>query len=164
MEEIWKDVIGYEDLYKVSSLGQIQVKSNLKFLRPAIDKYGYTKVNLHKNGKSKCFKIHRLVAIAFISNPENKDSVNHIDHNKLNNCVENLEWVTHRENMNHHFANQKKASKYVGVTWHKHDRKWYARVKENGKYIFVKTFKTEEEAYQARTQFLIEKNMVTKYC
>lgn len=163
MEEIWKDILDYEDLYQVSNLGQIQSKLNLKVLKPAIDRYGYTKVGLTKNGKTKSFKVHRLVAIAFLPNPDNKEQVNHKDHNKLNNNVENLEWVSHRENMIHHFSKQKKTSKYVGVNWHKHEKKWYSRVKDKGKFIFVKTFKTEEEAYEARIKFLIENNMITKY-
>lgn len=161
--EIWKDIIGYEGLYQVSNLGR--VKNPFKILKSAIDRYGYEKVSLTKNKISKSFKVHRLVAINFIPNPENKDSVNHIDHNKLNNLPENLEWVNHRENMNHHFLNNNKnqASKYVGITWHKHEKKWYARVKSNGKYIFKKTFKSEEEAYEARIKFLNENNMITKY-
>lgn len=62
---------------------------------------GYKKVELVKNGKKKSYKVHRLVAMAFIDNPENKPEVNHIDGNKINNCVDNLEWVTSSENTIH---------------------------------------------------------------
>jgi len=110
IEEIWKDVKGYEGLYQVSNIGRVK---RLRFTNRYTDreqerikvlklcKKGYLRVALFKNGKGKHVEVQRLVAIAFIPNPDNKPEVNHIDGNKKNNKVENLEWVTISENAIH---------------------------------------------------------------
>lgn len=103
MREIWKDVKDYEKLYWVSNLGN--VKSKKKKLKPILNKRGYYKVELSKNGKQKRYFIHRLVAINFIDNPYNKEQVNHKDGCKTNNCVDNLEWCTNLENQRHAIKN-----------------------------------------------------------
>ena len=100
MQEIWKDVVGYEGLYQVSSLGRI--KSLLRYkriLKPQKNIHGYLKVSLYKNGKCKIFNIHNLVANAFIENPNNYKYVNHKDENKTNNRVENLEFCSFYYNL-----------------------------------------------------------------
>lgn len=101
MEEIWKDVKGYEGLYKVSNFGRVK---SLKYGRERILKTGkggyYLTVGLYFDNKLKTVKVHRLVAMAFIENHDNKPFVNHKDEDKYNNNVNNLEWVTHAENMN----------------------------------------------------------------
>lgn len=110
MEEIWKDVAGYEGRYSVSNLGRVkslQVWNGNQHLRkydgcdlvlkPCDGRNGYYYVSLCGRKHT----IHRLVAEAFIPNPESKSQVNHIDGNKLNNCVDNLEWCTNRENALH---------------------------------------------------------------
>lgn len=76
-----------------------------KLLKPKIDRYGYETVVLTKDGIRKNYTIHKLVALAFIPNPENKKTVNHKDGNKLNNNVSNLEWATEKENQNHKWKN-----------------------------------------------------------
>ena len=78
-----------------------------KILVPVLDNKGYQFVGLHKNGKRKDMKVHRLVAMAFIPNPENKPMVNHKDENPLNNCVDNLEWCTASYNANYGTRNQR---------------------------------------------------------
>ena len=97
-----KDIKGYEGLYQVSSWGKvISVKTN-KVLSPEINSKGYLRVDLYDStGKKKHYKVHRLVAEAFIPNPENKPQINHIDGNTQNNSITNLEWCTSSENMNH---------------------------------------------------------------
>lgn len=103
MKEIFKDIKGYENLYKISNYGNVKSLKNSIILKPAKNHRGYLHVALYKNNKTKAHRIHRLVAQAFISNPENKPQVNHKDGNKLNNCVDNLEWVTNGENQKHAF-------------------------------------------------------------
>lgn len=92
--EIWKDIKGYEGLYQVSNMGRVRSLKNKIILKPIKNTNGYLKVNLYNNRKMKTFLIHRLVALAFISNTENKPQVNHKDENKTNNCMNNLEWCS----------------------------------------------------------------------
>ena len=103
--EIWVDIKEYQGDYLVSNKGRIK---SLKFKLPRIRKdgnngHGYRFIPLTKNGVTKNFYIHRLVAEHFIPNPENKSTVNHKDGNKNNNCVDNLEWATQSENSQHGF-------------------------------------------------------------
>ena len=103
--EIWKPVVGYDGLYEVSNLGRVKslprknAKGGLK--SPKETKWGYLMCQLWKDGKVKNHSVHRLVADAFIPNPEGKQTVNHIDCNKHNNRVDNLEWATQSENVRH---------------------------------------------------------------
>lgn len=101
--EIWKPVSGYEGLYEVSGCGKVKslLHNQEKILKPNFQEKGYLSVELYKEKKRKRFLIHRIVAEAFIPNIENKPQVNHIDENKSNNSVENLEWVTEKQNINH---------------------------------------------------------------
>lgn len=101
-KEIFREIDGFPD-YEVSNLGRVcSFKGRYpKILKPRKDRGGYLCVTLYTGEKRVTKKVHRLVAEAFIPNPENKPEVNHIDEDKLNNVVDNLEWVTHRENMNH---------------------------------------------------------------
>ena len=100
MEEIWKEVVGYEGLYQVSNLGRVR---SFKYKSPRIlkhhnNKLGYARLILRKNNQSYGHSVHRLVAEAFIPNPNNLPVVNHKDENPRNNNVENLEWCTHQYN------------------------------------------------------------------
>ena len=117
MQEIWKDIKGYEGLYQVSNKGNVKSLkrvywSGIKNLTPKILKEkilnthkayntDYLNVVIYKNSKPKCWYLHRLVAETFLPNPENKRCINHIDGNKRNNNVENLEWCTYAENTEH---------------------------------------------------------------
>ena len=104
MEE-FRDIEGYEGLYQVSNLGRVKSfhKMNYKILKNRISTTGYFCVLLTKNTKSSRFKVHRLVAKAFISNPKNKKQVNHKNGIKTENIVHNLEWNTASENIKHAF-------------------------------------------------------------
>ena len=137
MKEVWKPIKGYEDLYLVSNYGKVKSldryvlqKSGKKMFYPGKElKYeiikrnhtNYRRVTLSKMHKIKRFQVHRLVAEAFILNPNNKPNVNHIDNDGENNIVTNLEWVTHSENMLHAekqgrlFKSQSKAGKLSGI-------------------------------------------------
>lgn len=120
MNEIWKDVLGYEGLYEVSSLGRIRSskdktthsdyhgtrKWKQRIFKQKTDKNGYKRVTLYKNRSPKDFLVHRLVAIAFIPKVEGKELINHIDCNPGNNYVSNLEWCDYSENLAHAYKNR----------------------------------------------------------
>ena len=106
MEEEWKDIIGFEGAYKISNFGRVystprRGNKGVEFLKISYTHDGYAKVRLIYNGKDKTMRVHRLVAEAFIPNPQNKDTVNHIDGDKTNNNVYNLEWCDRHEQLDH---------------------------------------------------------------
>jgi Mg-chelatase subunit ChlI len=98
--EIWKPVNGYENAYMVSNMGNVFSMKTAQLLRFA-DVKGYKRVRLYTNSKQKSFLVHRLVAIAFINNPLNKPTVNHLNENTSDNRATNLEWATQQENNNY---------------------------------------------------------------
>jgi hypothetical protein len=162
MEEIWKDVIDYEGHYKVSNLGRVKSLSREVFkkgkypfickeriLKLGMDKKGYYQVNLCKNGKVKTYKPHKLVAINFLSHKPcgMKIVVDHINNDRLDNRVQNLQLITNRENSSKDRING--TSKYVGVCWCKIKKKWVTRFKINGKNYHLGYFTDELEASEA---------------
>ncbi|MEJ7452809.1 NUMOD4 motif-containing HNH endonuclease [Staphylococcus xylosus] len=117
MTEIWKDVVGYEGIYEVSSFGRIRTHKDKttyteqhgvrhwkqRYLKNKTPNGRDVRVTLWKNGKYKDFLVHRLVGFAFVPMIEDKKCINHIDGNPKNNHVDNLEWCTYKENQNHAF-------------------------------------------------------------
>ena len=115
--EIWKDILGYEGIYQVSTFGKVKALlrqkgkgtgrgsyiSKERILKSRINRSGYKQVSLYKSGTARTLLVHRLIMIAFVPNLESKPEVNHIDGIKLNNDLSNLEWATHSENAKHAF-------------------------------------------------------------
>lgn len=125
-KEIWKDVKDYEGLYQVSNLGRVKRLEWKRFslgkwqtikekvLKQTIGTTGYWHISLNKNGSHNTYKVHRLVARAFIPNPDNLPCINHKDNNPLNNKVENLEWCTYKYNNNYKDHNKKLSQSRLG--------------------------------------------------
>lgn len=107
LEEIFKDCRYYEELYEVSNYGRVRNKKTKRFLTQHDNGKGYLFVSLWRNNKGKREYVHRLVALAFIPNPDKKPTVNHKDEDKQNNYVENLEWMTYKENNNYRTHNER---------------------------------------------------------
>lgn len=126
-KEVWKDVSGYEGIFMVSSLGRVKslsrdvykkngmkMRIKEKILKQQETNDGYLRIRLVMDSKGKNFLVHRLVAESFLDKEEHHTDVNHIDENKKNNCVENLEWKTHKENCDHsswYYKNMSNANK-----------------------------------------------------
>ena len=105
---MWIDVVGFEDKFQVNEYGEVRNKLSGKVLKNSFDKItGYLKCNLYCDSKTNVKCVHRLIAEAFIPNPENKPQIHHKDGNKSNNCIENLEWVTFSEHGKKELVSQK---------------------------------------------------------
>jgi hypothetical protein len=161
-KEIWKDIIGYDGIYQISSLGNVKSLpreifncrrsyiSKEKILKPSKDGWGYLKVVLYYNGSKKNFKIHQLVAMAFLNHkPDGTQNlvVDHINDVKTDNRVENLQIVTQRYNCCK--TQGRYTSKFKGVDWFKKRNKWRAAITINGKRKHLGLFNCEEEAAKA---------------
>lgn len=105
--EIWKPVVEYEGLYEVSNLGNVYSYKSDRNLKQSKDSNGYIRISLYKDGKATGTLVHRLVAEAFIPNPNNYPIINHKDENPSNNDVENLEWCTYEYNNNYGTRNKR---------------------------------------------------------
>ena len=121
MQEIWKPVTGYEGLYEVSNMGNFRklcLNGTIKVLKTTKNNWGYHTIGLWKNKKVKQYRASRLIAEAFIPNPDNKPYVDHIDTNKDNNKVDNLRWVSPSENSNNILSR-----KHMLESWESEERR-----------------------------------------
>ncbi len=139
--ETWQQITDYEGFYSVSTFGSIRNDKTNKILKQKVTKRGYHGLMLKKPGLRKDFRVHRLVASAFIPNPLHKKDVDHRDRDRSNNNVENLRWSTRSENMSNNAA--------MGCYFIKDTKRWRARIKHNGQPIHIGTYSTKSEARAA---------------
>lgn len=168
-EEEFRDIPGFEG-YQVSNLGRVKSLARVvkkgtnhfsvreRILKPSINVHGYYRLSLKSNTKRKPITIHQLVAIAFLGHTPNgnKMVVDHINSNKVDNRLENLQIITQRENVFKDIKN--KTSKYPGVSWDKSRNKWTSRFTLKNKYLYLGRFNTELEAHNAYQNKLSEIN------
>lgn len=161
-EEIWRDVLGFEGLYQVSNLGNVKSLSRKicnhqgcyiskdKILKQTPCKSrGYPTVRIMNGNFKKSFPVHQMVAIAFLNHIPcgHKKIVDHIDNNKLNNNVDNLQIISNRENASKDKKN--KTSKYTGVSWDKARKLWCSQIYVKGNRINLGYFTDEHDAHLA---------------
>lgn len=159
MEEIWKPVVGYEGLYEVSNLGRFKSLhyGKERILKPMIKNKGYETVLLCKKGVCTKKSVHREVLLTFVGKPKEGEECDHIDRNPKNNRVDNLRWVSRKENMLNTAGYG--TSKFKGVFIQKTKRvddsikeSIVANIRINNKQNYLGTFNTEEEAHEAYKQ------------
>jgi len=155
-EENWKQVEDYEN-YEVSDLGNVRNNKTGRILRSFLNKVGYVTATLCKNSKPRHFKVHRLVANAFLDRVDGKDEIDHINNIKTDNRVENLRWVTRSEN-NRNCKKKNSSTGFTGVT--KNGKGFRARCSKDGVAKSLGTFKTAEEAFEAYKKFAEENGFV----
>jgi len=158
MEEVWKDIIDSPN-YEVSNLGNVRHKRNKNILTPrvSIKKRGYKCCQVYisdENDKQRNQKIHRLVATAFLPNPDNLPVVDHIDRNSENNRLDNLRWYSQSDNNRNTNVRKDNKSGHKGVYWMEAKQKYKAEVSLNKKNIHIGVYKTLEEAVKAREEYI----------
>ena len=152
MEEIFKDIIGHEGVYQVSNLGNVKSlnyarSGKEKLLKQSLNKFnGYLQVNLTVNKKAPTRTVHQLVAITFLNHiPFGMESVvDHIDGNRGNNKLSNLRVITHRGNVSRRGG----SSSYPGVSWHKKNKNWMAKILIKSDRLYLGAFKSEISAHR----------------
>lgn len=166
MEEEWRVINDY-NTYSVSNLGKIRNNKTGRILKSCLTDWGYLHVWLFKNGIGKGYSIHRLVGIHFLPNCENKEEIDHLNHDKLDNNVDNLRWATRSEQTANRTKWKNTSSKFVGVCFDKNNNKWKANIRcqklNGGKQQHLGYFKTEEEGALAYNQFIIDNHLEEFY-
>ena len=149
MEEEFRTCIE-NNKYSVSNLGRLRNNETNKILKGSKNSEGYMAFDYTIEGTRYCKKIHRLVAMAFVPNPDDKEFVDHIDNNRTNNNAYNLRWCTSSENQHNRSINTNNTSGHKGIHFRKDNKNWRARITHNGRKINIGSFKTKEEALYAR--------------
>ena len=162
MEEEFKKIDGYDN-YEISNLGNVRNTNTGKILKPSKNNLGYYHVVLYKDNIRKPFKIHRLIALYFIPNPENLPCIDHIDQKKANNSISNLRWISISNNSRNITKRQNTSSKYRGVSFHKGREKYVAYVRIDNKLKYIGLYEKEDEAAKAWDNFIKEHNLTEFY-
>jgi hypothetical protein len=161
MTEEFKIVDGYN--YSISNLGRVRNDEKGTFLKGRNNGRGYLRVTLFKNGIPKMFSIHRLIGIYFIENVNNCKEIDHQNRDRLDNCVDNLRWVSSSQNQANRGKKQNTTSIYKGVCFDKVRDKWSSRITIDNKQKNLGRFKTEIEANDARQNYILENNLTEFY-
>jgi hypothetical protein len=151
MVEEYRIIKDFEN-YSVSNFGNVRNIKTGKILKPGKTRCGYYQVKLYKDGNTYPKTIHKLVGEYFIANPYNKQCVDHINNNKLDNNINNLRYVTYQENQMNSKLSSKNTSNHKGVYYRKNLKKWGAQIMINGKNKNLGNFDTIEEAVKARVE------------
>ena len=155
IQEIWKRVSGFKN-YEVSTLGRVRNCRRGNIFTPGIGPNGYRQVGLRRNGIRRNLYVHRIVAQAFVPNPENKPQVDHKDRDVSNNCCSNLRWSTISENNGNRVKTKNRSSIFKGVFFCNQKQKWCAYIVFKRKHIHIGFFDDEKKAGEAYNRKAIE--------
>ena len=161
MDEEFKIVDGYN--YSISNLSRVRNDETGIFIKGIKNRGGYLIVALYKNKIPKRFYIHRLVGIYFIDNLNNCKEIDHINRDKLDNCVNNLRWATRSQNNANKGKFKNTSSIYKGVSFHKRYNKWRSVITIDKKLKYLGYFSSEIEANDARQKYILENNLQEFY-
>ena len=150
MEEQFITLIDFKN-YEISNLGRVRSKTTGRIMKQRINPNGYNIVDVRMNYKKDLKLVHRLIAIAFIPNPNNLPIIDHIDGNRVNNNIENLRWASYSQNAMNTKIRVNNTSGTKGISYHKRDKVWAAFISYNNQKLHLGNFKTKEEAIEART-------------
>lgn len=151
------EIFGYEN-YVIYEEGDILNVNTGKYLNPYLNNDGYYQVALCKNGKAKSLRIHRLIAIYYIPNPENKECIDHINRDRTDNRLENLRWVTKYENNQNIGTNRRNTSGHKNISFCFQNQHWVFQKLINNIKIY-KGFKIKEDAIEFKRQYFIDNNL-----
>jgi hypothetical protein len=147
--EIYKVIKGFEN-YSVSNLGNVKNNKTERILKSSDEGHGYLKLTLIKNKVRKTVKVHKLVANAFLLNPEHKVCIDHINGVRTDNKMNNLRFASHSQNSQNKSISSNNISGTTGVSFHRSTNKWCAKIGLNNKQIHIGLYETKDEAIQAR--------------
>jgi hypothetical protein len=151
------------DNYSVSNLSRVRNDETGTFIKGCKNSRGYLVIELSNNGIPKMFSIHRLVGLYFIENVNNYEIIDHINRDRLDNCVDNLRWATSSQNNANRGKKQNATSIYIGVSFYKPTNKWCSKITINKKPKYLGYFLTEIEANDARQNYILDKNLQEFY-
>ena len=162
MEEEFKKIDGYDN-YEISNQGNVRNSDTGRVLKPIKNRDGYYNVYLCKDGIKKALKIHRLIALHFIPNPDNLLYIDHIDRNRTNNSISNLRWISKSNNNRNITKRQNTSSKFIGVYFKKCAGKYVTHISINNKRKHIGYYEKEEEAGRAFDDYIKEHNLTEFY-